>query len=136
MPLSAQLSDFEPINMTPMIDVVFNLLIFFLLSAAYFSEERQLELSVPTVKASAPVVSGPREWVVNVKADGTMLLNDEKVDARRLEDKLRQARKNYPDQAVAIRGDEAARYQWIADVLAICRRSGIRRIDAVVQEAK
>lgn len=136
MPLSAHLADPEPINMTPMIDVVFNLLIFFLLSAAYFSQEKSLELAVPKVKGTAAAVAAPSDLVVNVEADGTIFLDANPLPLAELEARLQKARANYPDQGVAIRGDEGARYQSIADVLAACKRAGIRRIDVMVRSTQ
>jgi biopolymer transport protein ExbD len=135
MPLSAHLPDPEPLNMTPMIDVVFNLLVFFLLSASFYAEERELELSVPAVGSTSAIVSGPQDIVVNVSKDCRVTINSQLHDAVSLESFLKSAVKNYPGQGVAIRGDKEARYQWIADVLAICKRAGVRRLDVVVQES-
>lgn len=134
MPIRTGIPDSESVNMTPMIDVVFNLLIFFLLSATYFHEESELELSLPKVKSAAPVTSSPRDLKISVLADGRVQIEGDVVDATGLEARLRGAKENYPDQAVSIRGDGAARHQWVADVLAICRRVGIRRIDVLVQQ--
>ena len=134
MPLSAQLPPDEPLNMTPMIDVVFNLLIFFMLSASFITEERELELSVPTVKSSAPMASAPRDLVINIERSGDVVVDGQKFDAAGLEAFLEKARSNYPDQTVSIRGDQDARHQWFAEVLAICKRAKIRSIDVIVQE--
>lgn len=135
MPLSAHLPEPEPLNMTPMIDVVFNLLVFFLLSASFYAEERELELSVPAVSSTSAIVSGPQDIVINVSKDCRVTVNGHLHDAASLERFLKAAVKNYPGQGVAIRGDKEARYQWIADVLAICKRIGVRRLDVVVQES-
>lgn len=134
MPLRANIADSDSFNMTPMIDVVFNLLIFFLLSATYANEERELELSVPTVKSAAPAAPSPRAIEVVVHSDGRVELQGESVTAPVLESRLVQAKRNYPDQSVAIRGDRGARYQWVADVLSICRRAGIRKVDVIVRQ--
>ena len=85
MPLSAHLPDPEPLNMTPMIDVVFNLLVFFLLSALFYAEERELELSVPTVNSAKAVVSGPEDIIINVNEDGRVTMNSRLYDATQLE---------------------------------------------------
>ena len=135
MPLSAHLPDPEPLNMTPMIDVVFNLLVFFLLSASFYAEERELELSVPSVSSASAVVSGPEDIVINVNDEGRVTINSRPYDAAQLEDFLKNAVTNYPGQGVAIRGDKASRYQWVADVLGICKSAGVRKLDVVVQES-
>jgi biopolymer transport protein ExbD len=134
MPLTADLSPEEPINMTPMIDVVFNLLVFFLLSATYITEERQLELQVPSVPAAAPAVPTPSDLVINIAASGAISIDEKDLSMEGLEEKLESARKNFPGQGVSIRGDKEAAYQSVARVLSICKRVGIRRIDVMVQE--
>lgn len=134
MPLQAGVAESEPLNMTPMIDVVFNLLVFFLLSATYLSEDRQLELSVPSVRSASPSAATPLDLEILVHMDGRVELAGRPVTAAELEDALAAARANYPDQAVSIRGDGAARHQWIADVLSVCQRVGVRKINVVVRQ--
>ncbi|MBY0587361.1 biopolymer transporter ExbD [bacterium] len=136
MPLSAHLEPDESINMTPMIDVVFNLLVFFLLSATYITEERQLELQVPSVPASAPAVAAPSDLIINIAASGTISINNQELSVEAMEQRLESARKNFPGQGVSIRGDKQAAYQFVARVLSVCKRVGIRRIDVMVQEQK
>jgi biopolymer transport protein ExbD len=134
MPLQAGVSESEPLNMTPMIDVVFNLLVFFLLSATYLSDDRQLELSVPSVRSASPSAAAPLDLEILVHRDGRVELQGRPMNAAELENALAAARANYPDQAVSIRGDGAARHQWIADVLSICQRVGVRKINVVVRQ--
>jgi biopolymer transport protein ExbD len=134
MPLSAHLEPDESINMTPMIDVVFNLLVFFLLSATYITEERQLELQVPAVPSAAPAVSAPSDLVINIASEGAISINEQVLSIEGLEQRLESARKNFPDQGVSIRGDKQAAYEFVAKVLSVCKRVGIRRIDVMVQE--
>src|SRR5687768_14365561 len=103
-------------NMTPMIDVVFNLLIFFLLGSAYANDERQIELELPTVKAASPLTEAPEEITVNVAADGTLNALGKNLTLDELTGVLEKSKNNYPDQAVAIRGSREAKYQAVADV--------------------
>ncbi|MFO0948641.1 MAG: biopolymer transporter ExbD [Planctomycetota bacterium] len=132
--LRVPLEEEQPLNMTPIIDVVFNLLIFFLLGSTYLNEERELELQLPQVAAASPLTEAPEEINVNVRADGSASIQGEAVSLQALEERLVAAQKNYPDQAVAIRGDGRVRYDAVANVIAVCRRAGIRQLDVLVQE--
>lgn len=132
--LRAPIEEEQPLNMTPIIDVVFNLLIFFLLGSTYLNEERELELQLPRVAAAAPLTEAPDEISVNVRADGTVSIEGMTMTLPDLEERLVAARKNYPDQAVAIRGDGKVRYEAVANVIAICRRAGIGQLDMLVEE--
>lgn len=122
------------INMTPIIDIVFNLLIFFLLGSTYLNDERELELDLPRVPAAAPLTAAPDELTLHVRADGTITLDQKQLTAEELEDRLIKAKANYPDQAVAIRGDRRAAYETILSIVSICRRAGIQRVDFLAME--
>ena len=136
MPLSAQLPEPEPLNMTPMIDVAFNLLIFFMLTTAFYNQEQSLELSVPKIASVNPAVAPPANMVINVQADGRIKVADKFYSTTELESMLRATIANFPGQGVAIRGDEEARYQAVASVLGVCKAVGIRKMDVMVQPSK
>src|SRR5436305_8550114 len=96
--------DEEPINTTPMIDVAFNLLIFFMLSATFMQEEEELEVTLPRVSAAAPLSEAPREIVVNVLENGAVVVDGQPTSLDALLQRMAAAVKEYPDQAVAVRG--------------------------------
>lgn len=137
MALTSGLPEDEPMNLTPMIDVVFNLLIFFLLGSTIIneaSEEREVELQLPTVQAAAPLTEAPQEITVNVTAEGRIVIGSATLTLEQLADRLKTARQNYPEQVIAVRGDRDVRYQKVAEVVALCRRVGIAHLDILVQE--
>jgi biopolymer transport protein ExbD len=124
----------DSLNMTPMIDVVFNLLIFFLLSSTYLNEERNVELQLPRVSTAAPLTDAPQELSIDVHSDGRIVVEGKPLTLERIRERLQRALANYPDQAVAIRGDATVAYEKVAQVVAVCREVGIRRLDMLVQE--
>ncbi len=129
MPLKLTEPIEEPhLNLTPMIDVVFLLIIFFMVGTQFTQREWQYDVELPKVSDAQPLTSRPDDLVVNVLRDGTIILDGEAYTLQRLEQRLRQARQNYPDQAVVIRGDAEGRYQAIMDVLAACHRAKILHI--------
>jgi biopolymer transport protein ExbD len=134
MALRCRLELTESLNMTPMIDIVFNLLIFFLLSSTYLHEERQLDLELPKVAAAAPLTDAPDEITVHILADGRISVEQQEVSLVGLRVRLQQARARYPDQAVSIRGDADVRYERVAQVISVCKEVGVARLDILVQE--
>lgn len=122
------------LNMTPIIDIVFNLLIFFLLGSTYLNDERELELDLPRVPAAAPLTAAPDELTIHVRADGTITIDEKPQTISALEELLAKARANYPDQAVAIRGDRRVPYEVILSIVSVCRRAGIERVDFLAME--
>src|SRR5262249_26266607 len=121
------------INLTPMIDVVLNLLIFFMLGTRFADMERQLHVQLPSVSAAQPLSSPPDEVVVNVFADGRIMVQQEPLSLAELESRLKAAQARYADQAVLIRGDAQGVYQNVMDILGACHRARITNFSLATQ---
>ena len=120
----------EPgIQLAPLVDIVFLLLVFFLVATTYLDEEKDLTLVLP--RASAGEESRPKldRLLVNVRSDGTVLLG-EREDLYR---ELVEARRANPAVPVILRGDRSASHGQIVGVLSICRRARIRNVAVAVQ---
>lgn len=129
MPLNVADPTSEPtLNLTPMIDIVFLLIIFFMVGTQFNEQERQYEVQVPSVSDAPPLTSRPDEIVVTVDAEGQVSIRDEQLTLAALEQRLSQARENYVDQTVVVRGSGPDPYQNVMDVLAACHRAKINHI--------
>ncbi|MBW3541990.1 MAG: biopolymer transporter ExbD, partial [Planctomycetes bacterium] len=104
MPLKTDTVEEPNLNLTPMIDIVFLLIIFFMVGAQFTEQERDMNITLPTVSDVEPLTSQPDPIVVNVRSDGAIVVRGESVTAGELEAELRRAKENYLDQAVEIRG--------------------------------
>lgn len=124
----------EMLNLTPFIDVVFNLLIFFLLSSTFMTEQQTIELELPSVAAAQPVTDAPDEIQVNVRRDGVVEIAEKTMTLAELSTFLQEAVARYPDQAVAVRGDKTVPYERVAEVVAACRTAKISKLDLFVWE--
>jgi len=115
------------INMTPMIDVVFQLIIFFLVSSHLAKQEAQLELPLPVAESGAASDESPRRRLtLNVLGDGTLSLSGRTVSGADLTERLRDARREEKgDLEVRIRSDRSVPYRQIQPVLLSCARAGI-----------
>jgi biopolymer transport protein ExbD len=128
--------DEEPINTTPMIDVAFNLLIFFMLSATFMQEEQELEMQLPRVSAAAALTEAPRELVVNVLEDGSVVVEGKQVATDDLLDQMKAAVKEYPEQAVAVRGHRKTNYEHVVKVYSLVKQAGVKKVVARVMETR
>ena len=113
------------IDLTPVIDIVFNLLIFFLIATTYHQAERELKIALPTASAAAPLSVAMREIVINVDARGQVFAGRTATTHEGLGAMIRDAVARNPDQKVTVRGDKSVAYEHIARVLDICKKSGI-----------
>jgi len=133
MPLKAEPLEEPALNLTPMIDIVFNLLIFFMVGTRFADMERQFDVQLPSVGDAQPLTNPPDEIVVNVYSDGHLVVSQKTVTLAELEVRLKEAQTRYADQAVLIRGDGAAVYQNVMDVLGVCHRARITNFSLATQ---
>ncbi len=124
------------IELTPMIDMVFLLLIFFLVATTFQQEEREMQIALPFASSSAPISAMLKEIVINVDEQGEIIVGGRKVDGETLSGMIAEAVDRNPDQKVTVRGDRNVVYAHIVRVLDICKASGIQEpyLDTVLPE--
>lgn len=124
-----QSDELPQINMTPMVDVVLCLLVFFMAATRLYDwDENEFAVKVPEVSDAAPLTSAPDDLALTVLAPNKVALKDQTLDLDALTRTLTEARKRYADQGVMIRGDGKLAYQDLADVLSACNTAGIRNV--------
>lgn len=113
------------LDFVPMVDVLFNLLIFFLLATSIHQTEREMRIALPQAVAAGPISAALREIVVNVDASGQITTGGRAVDDAELASLIRAAVERNPEQKVSIRGDRTTAYANVARVLDICKAAGV-----------
>lgn len=114
------------IEMTPMIDMVFLLLIFFLVATTFQQTEREMQIALPFASSAAPISALLQELIINVDADGGIIVGGRTVEPETLEGMVSEAVEANPEQKVTVRGDRRAVYAHIVTVLDICKSAGIQ----------
>jgi biopolymer transport protein ExbD len=113
-------------NLTPVIDVVFLLLIFFLVATRFDQEERELNVILPEVVEAEPLSMPPQELIVNITRAGEYVVASQTIDEAGLAALLRKAAlKNPGTQSVLIRGDGESPLRLGVRVMGLCNRAGI-----------
>ena len=129
MPLKVQKDIESSINLTPLIDIVFLLIIFFMVGTK-FTElnelERNIPLNLPSVSNASALTAAPQKRVVNILDDGTIFLDKQQVSIDELKTELVNAREQYQNLGVVIRGDENARHKTVVAVLETCKEAQIK----------
>ena len=115
------------IDFVPMVDVLFNLLIFFLLATSLHQTEREMKIALPQSAAAGPLSAALREIVINVDAKGQTIMGGRVVAESELLSTIRTAVAANPAQKVSVRGDRAAPYEYIARALDICKGAGVNQ---------
>jgi biopolymer transport protein ExbD len=114
------------LSLTPLIDVVFLLLIFFLVTSEFEDEERRLDIVLPSATSAVPMTSKPREVVVDIDNAGKIYLRGKATPLEELEELLKKAVASNPtNQTVVIRADHATSFQPVVNVMDVCNRTGV-----------
>lgn len=115
------------VNLTPMIDVVFQLLLFFLVASKFAEDERELRIVLPHASEALPLTAKPEVLFVNVDREGHYIVDRQVLDGQGLEAMLKQAAANNPGrQTVEIRADRQCIWQFVVEVMNLCNKAGIR----------
>jgi biopolymer transport protein ExbD len=123
------------LSITPLIDVVFLLLIFFLVSSRFSEEERELDLNLPSVTEALPATAQPDELVLNVDEQGRYFIDGAFRQVEQVEQILRRAKANNPlTQTVVIRADREANWEPVAIAIGLCKKVGINEFTATIDE--
>ncbi len=136
MPLKIQRDDQTSLNLTPMIDVVFLLLIFFMVSSHFTKAndvERDITVKVPQVTNAGAITAAPRSRVIDIFADGRISLDKDVVSMGELESKLIDAKKSYQKMGVIVRGDKKCFHQRACEIYAMCNRIKIQNLKIAVE---
>ena len=115
-------------QIAPMVDVLLVLLCFFILTWNFARKEMELDVKVPTAEHGGEPSLDANQTVLNLKADGSLVMNTKLVSYEELGEKMAALARINKDYAIILRGDENVPYKYVARVLDVCRGAGIWNI--------
>ena len=118
------------INVTPLVDVMLVLLVIFMVTAPII--QQGVEVSLPKVKAAA-LPGKDEQFVVSITRPGEIYLNDAKLTAAELAEKLRAISNERPDRQVFIRADDQVPYGEVIRTMAAIKAAGIENVGMVTE---
>jgi biopolymer transport protein ExbD len=114
------------LDFVPMVDVLFNLLIFFLLATTIKQIEREMQIALPYASSAGPITAALREIIINVDEEGRIIVNGASATDEELHALVAGAVAENPQQKVTVRGDRRTEYGNVARVLDICKGAGVQ----------
>jgi len=122
------------INVVPLVDVMLVLLIIFMVTAPMI--QRGIDVNLPVARR-ATTVEGERLFVTvpeTYRRDGVVYLNDERVRATALQERVRQKMEGATDKQVYLRGDGAVQLQELMSIMDRLKDAGVEKV-AIVAKA-
>lgn len=121
---------FDEINVTPLLDLAWTLLVVFIISVT--AAVQGIKVNLPKASA-APSLAKPRTKAITVRADGQLFLDAYPVTMEELEMMLRQHKAVDPSFPVVIKGDEKIYYRSVIEILDLLQELEISQLGLVTQ---
>ena len=129
-------SALDGLSLTPLIDVVFLLLIFFLVATRFAEEDYAMRMPLPEASEARPLTSTPDQTCINIDATGRYFIGGKVFALADLDQLLRQAWVNNPGRAsVRIRADERCQSKWLVGAANACLKADIRNFTVATRKA-
>jgi biopolymer transport protein ExbD len=125
-------SSLNELNITPLLDLVFVLLVIFIITTPQMMNN--LEMNLPSGKPPPPQKDKPKTNRIAVDAAGQITLNNQPVTSPALKDDLQQLKSDNPDLSVVVKGDDNVDYQNMIGVLDILQQLDITKVGLATQE--
>lgn len=122
MQISDEVKPYDSINVTPMLDLAYVLLVVFILMTT--ASVQGLNISMPK-PSNQPSAEQHELKIVQVMAGGALLVNGTPVTLAQLEQQLTSARARDPKMTVAIKGDAKANYAAVVAVIDLCNQLAV-----------
>ena len=113
------------LNIIPMIDIMFFLLVFFMLSTMYMVEQKTIPVNLP--QATSAAIDNKTNFTVTLKDDGSIYLEDQQTDIQTLLMQATKEQKNNPSFAIIIRADKDINYDKVVSFIDTLKKAGITR---------
>jgi biopolymer transport protein ExbD len=118
----------EPYNLVPLMDMAFNLLIFFMAATSFTQIEKDLRVQLPRTAPFQTMSAPPKQIVINIRRDGTTVVAGKTYSHDELAKLLETEVKPDPSRAVLIRADQESMMKYFAGVASLCKLSGINEV--------
>ncbi|MCH8203686.1 MAG: biopolymer transporter ExbD [Candidatus Hydrogenedentes bacterium] len=125
----------ESVPMAPLIDIVFLMLVYFMVTSVYSTMESEIDIILPTSSTAELDERMQGEIFINLREDGQIVLNGHQVNLEELQEILDRVSEHFPGGSVIIRGDRKAELGRAIAILDTCRNADIQNISfAALQE--
>jgi biopolymer transport protein ExbD len=119
------------LDMAPLIDIVFQILIFFMLTSSFLSPSLRLDLP----KAISADSKGREAIVVSVTTGGSIFINTDEVTFDNFKSELTARISAQPSKAIHVKGDKEMPYKYFVRIMDEARQAGARQINVVHEQA-
>ena len=115
-------------NLAPMIDVVFLLLIFFMVATTFVEREKEMAVDLPQAESGEEPSETPDIVIINILQDGTIKVDGQVLDVQALLSYLERVARKNPETPVDIRGDQGMEHRHLVAAMDACQKNGLTNL--------
>jgi biopolymer transport protein ExbD len=130
MQLQSEHKPFDDINVTPMLDLAYVLLVIFIIMTT--ASVQGIKVNLPKA-SNTPSLAKPKTKAITINEQGAIFLDAYPVTIQELETRMRQYKSADADIPVVIKGDSKVHYEKVVEVLELCSRLDITQLGLVTQ---
>ncbi len=123
-------------QLAPMIDIIFLLLAFFIVTYQLTDNEKVMEISLPAASEGKAKQRENLEKIINIHADGRLVIDQQELTLDELEQKMGNLVRVNKSQPIRVRGDEETAYKHVVNVINRCSKAGIWNISFATGKPK
>ena len=127
-------TDDQSLNLAPMIDVVFLLLIFFMVATTFATMEERMDLDLPQAESGTDALDVPEELVVEVVEGGDVFFEGRSIGLEELSQLMLRTARRDPSTPVTVRGDRSTDYGRVVEILDLARNAGLENAGLSTRE--
>lgn len=121
------------VPLTPLIDIVFLLLIFFLVATNFSRKEIDQKVKLPKTEGGIIQNAVPESLIINIRENGTIVVNGHIIENDSLRLMATRWHAAHPDKRAAIRADGRVPYRRVMKIMGMCNTIGIVNVDLPVE---
>jgi biopolymer transport protein ExbD len=125
---------YDDINITPMLDLSYVLLVIFILMCT--ASVQGMKVNLPKASNAPQSLSKPKTKAITINNEGKLFLDTIPMTLQELEQGLQRAKSDNPELSVVVKGDGLTQYQAVMDVLDVVGRLGITQVGLATKTAK
>ena len=122
------------VNILPLIDVLFAILLFFMLSSIVLTEKNQITVQRPTNSQAEQVGKAKKTITITLKKNKKLYLEDDEIDASKLSERLKRLSEDSSMEQILIDADKACSYGDVMEILDIIKKAGLNSIGLAVNK--
>ena len=127
----------EVINMSSLLDVLFILIIFFLVTTTFKQQENDHRVDLPVDQRNQALASKAGDIVkINIRKSGAYVIMDKAVTEEMVHLTMEKHVKKVPEVKVLIRADKETKHLYVANILSICKSVGVKETHILLKTLK